>query len=76
MIGGLSMGGYVAWQFWKRHASRLDRLILCDTRAIADTPEAAAGRLKTAERVMAEPLTPEDESGSVFRPVEPRGTGT
>jgi len=29
-----------------------------------------------AERVMAEPLTPEDESGSVFRPVEPRGTGT
>ena len=26
-----------------------------------------------AELVMAEPLAPEDESGSVFRPVEPRG---
>lgn len=26
-----------------------------------------------AERVMAEPLAPEDESGSVFRPVPPRG---
>ena len=26
-----------------------------------------------AERVMAQPLTHEDESGSVFRPVSPRG---
>jgi pimeloyl-ACP methyl ester carboxylesterase len=48
------MGGYVAWQFALRHRSRLARLILCDTKAMADTPEAAAGRLKTAERVMAE----------------------
>jgi pimeloyl-ACP methyl ester carboxylesterase len=51
---GLSMGGYVAWQFALRHRPRLSRLILCDTRAIADTPEAAAGRLKTAERVLTE----------------------
>jgi pimeloyl-ACP methyl ester carboxylesterase len=51
---GLSMGGYVAWQFALRHRTRLSKLILCDTRAIADTPEAAAGRLKTAERVMKE----------------------
>jgi 3-oxoadipate enol-lactonase len=51
---GLSMGGYVAWQFALRHASRLRRLILCDTRAIADTPEAAEGRRKTAAKVLAE----------------------
>ncbi|MDA1048938.1 MAG: alpha/beta fold hydrolase [Planctomycetota bacterium] len=51
---GLSMGGYVAWQFWQRHASRLARLILCDTRAIADTEEAARGRLNMAERVLGE----------------------
>jgi len=51
---GLSMGGYVAWQFALRHRSRLSKLILCDTRAIADTPEAAAGRLKTAEWVLTE----------------------
>jgi pimeloyl-ACP methyl ester carboxylesterase len=51
---GLSMGGYVAWQFALRHRARLAKLILCDTRAIADTPEAAAGRLKTAERVLKE----------------------
>jgi len=50
----LSMGGYVAWQFVARHRPRLARLILCDTRAAADTPDAAAGRLKTAERVLAE----------------------
>jgi pimeloyl-ACP methyl ester carboxylesterase len=49
---GLSMGGYVAWQFVGLHTKRLARLILCDTRAIADTPEAAAGRHKMAEHVM------------------------
>jgi len=51
---GLSMGGYVAWQFALRHRARLAKLILCDTRAVADTPEAAAGRRKTAESVLAE----------------------
>jgi 3-oxoadipate enol-lactonase len=51
---GLSMGGYVAWQFAFRHPQRLAKLILCDTRAIADSPDAAAGRLKTADRVLAE----------------------
>ncbi len=51
---GLSMGGYVAWQFWKRYPAFLSALILCDTRAIADTPEGREGRLKTADRVEAE----------------------
>jgi len=49
---GLSMGGYVAWQFWERHRRRLAALILCDTRAAADTPEAAANRHTTAEEVL------------------------
>jgi 3-oxoadipate enol-lactonase len=51
---GLSMGGYVSWQFALRHRQRLAKLILCDTRAVADTPEAAAGRKQTAEKVLAE----------------------
>ncbi len=51
---GLSMGGYVAWQFWLRHRTRLGRLILCDTRAAADTEEAARTRLDSADRVLAE----------------------
>ncbi|HUE71583.1 MAG TPA: alpha/beta fold hydrolase [Pirellulaceae bacterium] len=51
---GLSMGGYVGWQFWDRHRQRLAKLILCDTRAVADTAEGAAARLQTAEKVLAE----------------------
>jgi pimeloyl-ACP methyl ester carboxylesterase len=51
---GLSMGGYVAWQFFARHRARLAKLILCDTRAIADSPEAAKGRLTTADKVLKE----------------------
>lgn len=45
---GLSMGGYVAWQFWRRHPSMLARLILCDTRAVADTEDARKQRLEAA----------------------------
>lgn len=51
---GLSMGGYIAWQFMRRHAERVWRLILCDTRAVADSEEAARGRRQTAQRVLAE----------------------
>ncbi len=54
VLCGLSMGGYVAWAFWRKHAARLRGLVLCDTRAAADSPEAAAGRRETAERVLRE----------------------
>jgi pimeloyl-ACP methyl ester carboxylesterase len=50
---GLSMGGYVAWQFWKRHREMLGQLILCDTRAEADTEEVARGRNRMAFDVLA-----------------------
>ncbi len=53
---GLSMGGYVAWQFWRRHASRLAGLILCDTRAGVDSPQAAEDRRRNAQRVLTEGL--------------------
>jgi len=51
VLGGLSMGGYVAFRFFQAHRSRLAGLILCDTKAMADTPQAAAGRLETARRM-------------------------
>lgn len=51
---GFSMGGYIAWQFAARHADQLGRLILCDTKAAADTKEAAEGRHKLAAKVLAE----------------------
>lgn len=56
-LGGLSMGGYVAWEFCRRHADRLSALILCDTRATADTAEVAKGRrMMAAEVVTAGPV--------------------
>ena len=55
---GLSMGGYIGWQFWRRHRERLRGLIQCDTRAQADTPEAAAARREMADRVVREGPAP------------------
>ncbi len=53
VIGGLSMGGYVALALF-RHAPRYIRgLILADTRSQADTPEAGDGR-KRMLRLVAE----------------------
>ena len=52
VLCGLSMGGYVAWQFARQHATRLKALILCDTRAVPDSAEAAANRLKLADDVV------------------------
>ena len=45
---GLSMGGYISLAFWQAYAARLRGLILCDTRAVADTPEVVAARRETA----------------------------
>ena len=50
-ICGLSMGGYVAFAFWRRHPARVRSLILADTKAEADADEAKAGREKTAAMV-------------------------
>ncbi len=52
VVCGLSMGGYVAFEIWKRHASRVSALILCDTRAGADNTETAKLRLVSADRVV------------------------
>lgn len=51
VIGGLSMGGYVAQSMAVRHADRLRGLILMNTRAIGDTPEQAQAREQTAAEV-------------------------
>lgn len=57
-LAGLSMGGYVALQFAKRHPDRLARLALIDTRAGADTPDAAAGRRLLADKAVAGGMAP------------------
>lgn len=53
VLAGLSMGGYVAFQFWRKYAARLRALVLCDTRSVPDSPEAAELRLKSAEKIRA-----------------------
>lgn len=54
VVVGLSMGGYVAMEFYRRYGDRVEALVLADTRAEADTPEVAADRIKLADRVMTE----------------------
>src|SRR5215207_840511 len=44
VIGGTSMGGYVAMAFCRRHGDRVAGLALIDTKASADTTEAAEVR--------------------------------
>lgn len=49
---GLSMGGYVAFEYWKRYARYLSKLVLVDTRPHADTNEAKRTRYAMAERAL------------------------
>lgn len=58
VLCGLSMGGYIALQFQRKYRERLKALILCDTRAAADTPEAARARGVMVERVLREGADP------------------
>ncbi len=48
---GLSMGGYIGWQFWRHHSQRLSGLIACDTRSGADTETVARARRISANLV-------------------------
>ena len=51
VVAGLSMGGYVAFAFWRRHPERVQGLILADTRAEPDSAAAQAGRDAAMVRV-------------------------
>lgn len=44
VLAGLSMGGYVAFEFIRRHRPRVRALALVDTRATADSAEGRKGR--------------------------------
>jgi len=50
-LAGVSIGGYILFEFWRQHRERMQALILCDTRAQADTEEGRQTRLKAAEEV-------------------------
>jgi pimeloyl-ACP methyl ester carboxylesterase len=53
-VHGCSMGGYAAFAFARRHPRLVAGLVLQDTRAGADTPEARLNRATLAAKVLAE----------------------
>lgn len=52
VLGGLSMGGYVAFAFMRLFPQLVRGLILADTRAEADSPEAGARREQQAQAAL------------------------
>lgn len=67
---GLSMGGYVLFDFWRRYPDKVARLIFANTRAQADTPTAAEGRYATAAKVLEEgsQVVADSMIGKLFAP--------
>lgn len=51
-IIGVSIGGYILFEFWRRHRARVRALGLSNTKAPADGPEARSARLQAANEVL------------------------
>ena len=51
VFAGSSIGGYILFEYWRRNRQRFAGLVLCGTRAQADTDQARAARLQSAEDV-------------------------
>jgi len=49
---GVSIGGYVLFEFWRKHRGRVAALGLFNTKAPADNADARAARLKAANDVL------------------------
>jgi len=58
VVGGLSMGGYVALAFCRAFPERVSALVLADTRAGADADEARRAREENARRALSEGMAP------------------
>lgn len=55
---GVSIGGYILFEFWRQHRARISALGLCNTKAPADNAEARAGRLQAAKDVLERGIEP------------------
>lgn len=51
VFAGVSIGGYILFEFWRQHRERFAGLVLADTRATADTEAGRAGRLQSIDDV-------------------------
>jgi 3-oxoadipate enol-lactonase len=49
---GVSIGGYILFELWRKSRGRIAALGLCNTKAPADTAEGRAGRLQAANDVL------------------------
>lgn len=58
VLAGLSMGGYIAFAFYRKYPSRVQALALVDTRPHADTDEARTNRAVTAANVREHGVVP------------------
>jgi len=54
VIGGLSMGGYIAFALFRRSPELFSGMVLADTRPQADSPQGRDGRVKMRELVARE----------------------
>jgi pimeloyl-ACP methyl ester carboxylesterase len=61
-IIGVSIGGYLLFEFWRKYRGRVAALGLCNTKAPADNAEARAARLKSANDVLERGTEPFAES--------------
>jgi len=59
---GVSIGGYALFEFWRMHRGRFAALVLYNTKATADPPEARAARLQAASDVLERGTEPFFES--------------
>jgi 3-oxoadipate enol-lactonase len=48
---GVSVGGYLAFELWRRAPERIRALVLCDTRASAEPPDGRATRDRAIETI-------------------------
>jgi len=49
---GVSIGGYILFEFWRKFRGRVAALVLCNTKAQADNADARAARLQSAADVL------------------------
>ena len=59
---GVSIGGYVLFEFWRRYRARVTALVLCNTKAAGETAESRAARLQAAADVLERGTEPFFES--------------
>ncbi len=70
VFAGVSMGGYLCFELYRRAPSLFRSLALCDTRAGPDTPEGAQNRERFAENALAKglPWVADEMTPKLLRP--------